>query len=102
MRSMGFAKSGAHLLILAWGMAAASAAGPACRLRVTIQPEWEDAPLPRNAFALTNGAGQVFSVSRLDLLISDFSLHQKQGGWLAQANGQAFLSMSLERTHFDV
>ncbi len=102
MRKMGFVKPSAHLLFLAMGMAAGSAAGAACRLRVNIQPEWDGAPLVRDAFSLTNEAGQVFSVARLDLFVSDFSLHQKQGGWLAHANGQAFLSMSQARTHFDV
>ena len=79
-----------------------SAAGFDCRLRVTLQPEWDGNPLVLGAPALTNGAGQIFSVTRLDLFVSDFSLHQEQGGWLAPAGGEAFVSFGKGRTQFDV
>src|SRR5436190_3251562 len=91
-----------YLLVVAWCITAAWSAGAACRLRISVQPGWAGGPLVVNKLSPTNDAGEAFSVRRLDLLVSDFSLHQKQGAWQSQANGQAFLSLSQNRTDFDI
>jgi cytochrome c peroxidase len=50
---------------------------------------------------LTNQSAQIFSVTRLDFLLSDFALHQKDGGdWLVKTNCQAFISIGQKRTNF--
>jgi len=69
--------SAALLLAFASSSAVASESTTDCRLRVIVQPQWDGAPLVNGSPHLTNIAGQVFSVTRLDLFVSDFSLHQK-------------------------
>src|SRR5437016_2629827 len=62
------------LLALASSTSVASAGTADCRLRVIVQPQWDSTRLVRGSLRLTNVAGQAFSVTRLDLFVSDFSL----------------------------
>ena len=71
-------------------------------LRLEVTPVTQDAPLPFDKLTLTNATGQAFSVTRLDFLLSNFSLRRSDGTWLARTNGQAYLSPREGRTGFKV
>ena len=76
--------------------------GASQNLRVQITPQIDSLPLSFDKLSLTNAAGQNFSVTRLDFLLSDFALHQRNGAWLEKTNWQAFLSLRENRSSFGV
>ena len=62
-------------------------------LSIEVTPVSQDVPLTFDTLALTNAAGQAFSVTRLDFLLSNFSLRRSDGTWLARTNWQVYLSL---------
>lgn len=59
-------------------------------------------PLPQAPLVATNAAGETFSVTRLDLLLSGFALRRPDGQWQASTNAVAFLSLTEGRTRVRV
>ncbi|HEY0456756.1 MAG TPA: MbnP family protein [Verrucomicrobiae bacterium] len=74
----------------------------ASALSLEFKPEFQGSPVELDKFAFTNGAGQVLSVSRLDLLISDFAMHTASGDWIEKTNFVAYLSLSGGRKKFQI
>lgn len=96
--------SGRRIHYLAWAVAGLlafaalkSAAGPA--LQLALDASYHGVPVIFEKPAQTNSAGQQFSVTRLDFLLSDFALHQKNGGWRETSNWQASISLGQNRNH---
>src|SRR4051794_12705536 len=88
-------------------LAAMSLFGLTCKLSaatlwVDVSPQYDSRALMFDKMELTNSIGQKLSVTRLDCLLSDIALHQKNGAWLEKTNWQAFLSVGEKRTSFDV
>ena len=77
----------------------AGAAG-ASDLRVDFVPQFNGTPLAFDALQNLTAAGQKISVTRLDFLASDVSLHRDDGTWLEQKNWFAFISAREGRTNF--
>ncbi len=50
--------------------------------QVRVTPTFDGRPLVFDQPSLTNAAGQVLSVTRLDFLLSDFALRRADGTWL--------------------
>ena len=82
--------------------ARATRADSARKIKVQIVPKFEGRPLAFEKLSLTNSAGQIFSVTRLDFLLSDFALRRSDGNWFEQTNWQAFLSLNQNRSSFTV
>ena len=72
----------------------------AARLTFHVAPELNGRPLRLNASDTTNSAGQSISISRLDWLLSEFRLRQRNGDWLSGGDQVAFLSIGKNRTNF--
>lgn len=72
----------------------------AVTLQVALEPSWEGAPLRLGELALTNAAGNVLSVTRLDCLLSEFALVSVDGCAVSLTNQFAYLSAGLGRTRF--
>ncbi len=73
----------------------------AANLRMEILPQYRAKPLPFAKLSLTNAFKQQFSVTRLDMLLSDLALHRKGGDWIENTNWQAYLSVGEKRMSFD-
>jgi len=69
-------------------------------LRVDFVPQFNGTPLAFDALQNLTAAGQKISVTRLDFLASDVSLHRDDGTWLEQKNWFAFISARDGRTNF--
>jgi cytochrome c peroxidase len=67
-------------------------------LRLEIAPRYNGLPLVFDQPTQTNGAGQAFSVTRLDFLLSDFALRRTDGTWLQSSNWQACLNLGQKRS----
>ncbi|MGP8021519.1 MAG: MbnP family protein [Limisphaerales bacterium] len=61
-------------------------------LRVDFIPQFNGAPLVFDVLTNRIASGQKISVTRLDFLLSDISLHRTDGAWLEQKNWFAFVS----------
>jgi cytochrome c peroxidase len=72
----------------------------AATLQVSLEPRWNNAPLRLGELALTNAAGNVLSVTRLDCLLSEFALVSADGGTVALTNQFAYVSAGADRTRF--
>ena len=70
----------------------------AATLELRLAPTFNSRPLAFDTLSFTNAAGQTLSVTRLDLLLSDFALRRPDGSWLAQSNWQAYLGLRDGRT----
>ncbi|HUB86537.1 MAG TPA: MbnP family protein [Verrucomicrobiae bacterium] len=83
------------LLLLATGAGAAD-------LRVDFLPQFNGQPLifdsPTNQIA----SGQKISITRLDFLLSNLALHQKNGNWIERTDFFAFISARDSRTNFTI
>ena len=91
-----------YLLGMLSALFGATASSDERNLRVQIVPQFNGRPLEFEKLSLTNAAGQIFSVTRLDFLLSDFALRRSDGSWLEQTNRQAFLSPGQNRSSFVV
>ena len=91
-----------------WPIAALALAAFCCirvhahDLRLEVTPLFQGVPLAFDKLGLTNATGQAFSVTRLDFLLSNFSLRRSDGTWLARTNEPAYLSLREGRTGFRV
>ncbi len=72
----------------------------ASNLEIEIRPQFSGAPLVFDSLTNTNSAGQLISVSRLDFLVSNFALRQKDGVWLSLTNWVSYLSPREKRSSF--
>ena len=71
-------------------------------LRIEVTPVSQGVPITFDQLTLTNAAGQAFSVTRFDFLLSNFSLRRSDGTWLDRTKWQAYLSLREGRTGFRV
>jgi cytochrome c peroxidase len=71
-------------------------------LQIAIAPRYHGGALVLDKPAQTKAAGQQFSVTRLDFLLSDFALHRQGGNWLETTNWQASFSLGQNRTNATV
>jgi cytochrome c peroxidase len=69
-------------------------------LRVDFVPQFNGTPLAFDALKNLTATGQKISVTRLDFLASEISLHRDDGTWLEQKNWFAFISARDGRTNF--
>ncbi len=79
------------LLLLTFGPAEAA------RLDLTIDPVYHGEPLRLDSLALTNGAGETFSVTRLSYLLSGFALEREDGTWQEIAGAHAWMDAATRR-----
>jgi cytochrome c peroxidase len=87
---------GALLVLLA--IQSASSA----ELTASVAARFDGAPVEFHRATHTNAAGETLSVTRLDLLLSDFALRRADGSWFERADWQAFLSLGEGRSTFRV
>ena len=71
-------------------------------LQFTVAPVYRAAPLTLNELSLTNAAGQEYSVTRLDFLVSEVGLRGTNGEWIVKTNQQAYINIVEGRRHFYV
>lgn len=69
-------------------------------LRVDIVPQFNGAPLTYDAMTNRIASGQKVSITRLDFLISNVGLHQKNGDWIENGKSFAFIDARDGRTNF--
>lgn len=67
-------------------------------LRIEVEHRFAGQPLAFNSLTLTNPAGNRFSVSRLDYLLSGLALKRTDGTWLPSRDWSAYLSPLAGRT----
>jgi cytochrome c peroxidase len=72
------------------------------KLEMLLTPKLNGVPIAFDRLAYTNAQGQSLSVSRLDLLLSDFAVHTSDGTWLEQPNWQAWLALASGRSRFSI
>src|SRR5678815_3691838 len=77
-------------------------AGANPKLDFLVTATLNEAPVRFDQLAYTNSHGQALSVSRLDLLLSDFGLRTVDGRWSEQTNWQAWLSLGSGRSQFSI
>src|SRR5215208_4867506 len=65
-------------------------AGPG--LTVEVVPSFGGEPLRFDSLQNQNASGQLISVTRLDLLLSNISLQREDGVWVGLTNWQAYIS----------
>jgi cytochrome c peroxidase len=75
-------------------------AGADHSIQVTVRPRAGNAELKFDGISLTNAAGQLLSVTRLDFLLSNFALHRADGAWLPISNSVAFIGARAGKTSF--
>ncbi len=88
-----------HALLVV-GLLFAGSPGFAATLTMTVRATFADAPLRFDALQFTNVAGETVSVSRCDLLLSDFAFRRTDGVWLEQTNSVALLKLAESRSSF--
>jgi cytochrome c peroxidase len=71
-------------------------------LQVQVVPRCNSAPVGFDSLTMTNGAGQSFSITRLDFLLSDFALRRTDDRWVLSQGQQAYLSPREKRSGFEV
>lgn len=71
-------------------------------LTVEVTPKFDAVPVQAGIMAQTNVSGQVFSVTRLDMLLSGVSLRRLDGIWIEATNSTAFLSLEGKRQALQV
>lgn len=71
-------------------------------LEVEITPRFEAEAVELGIMARTNAAGQVFSVTRLDMLLSGVALRRSDGLWIEATNNLAFISLDEKRNKLKI
>src|SRR5436190_14406201 len=71
-------------------------------LSIAVETRWDGKPLAFDSIMNTTAAGQKISVTRLDFLLSNFSLRKTDGSWLQLTNTFAFINAREGRTKFDL
>jgi cytochrome c peroxidase len=69
-------------------------------LEVELLPHYSGKPLAFDAVSYTNAAGQPFSITRCDLLMSKFGMKQQAGPWLAARQSYVCVRARDGRTAF--
>lgn len=70
-------------------------------LTVEVTPRFDAVPVSLGTMTQTNVSGQVFSVTRLDMLLSRVALRRLDGIWIEATNSLAFLSLEGKRTKLE-
>jgi cytochrome c peroxidase len=85
-------------LLLVWHVVhAAPVSTSNAVLHLQIAPACNSLALVSDSLSLTNAKGQLFSVTRLDFLLSDFAIRRTDGTWISSTNSQAFISLGKHR-----
>ncbi len=69
----------------------------AANLRLDFVPRYRGSTVVFDQPSQTNAAGQQFSVTRLDFLLSDLALRRGDGTWLRTSNWQAYIGLGHNR-----
>ena len=77
-----------------------SGAEPARTLRIEFIPQFNGAPLAFDTATHPISSGQKISVTRLDFLLSEFSLRDANGSWISISNSFACINSREGRTKF--
>ena len=77
-----------------------SGAEPAGTLRIEFSPQFNGAPLAFDTATHPISGGQKISVTRLDFLLSEFSLRAANGSWISITNSFAYINSRDGRTGF--
>ncbi len=70
------------------------------QLTVRLEPRWQDQPLVADALSLKNAAGNVFSVTRLSMLLSHAELQRENGQWIGAKNWVEYIDLGKGRLSF--
>lgn len=91
------------LAVSGWNLHAAEPARKAQPvLTLEVTQRFDADPIKLGVMELTNAAGQSFSVTRLDMLVSGVSLLRTDGIWIDATESTAFLSLEQKRTKIEV
>lgn len=71
-------------------------------LRIELTPQFAGKPLVFDALTNVTKAGQPISVTRLDLLLTDFALRHENDSWIENTNWSAYISARNGRTTCEV
>ncbi len=71
-------------------------------LVVEITPRFEAEAVELGIMGQTNAAGQVFSVTRLDMLLSGVALRRSDGLWIEATNNLAYISLGEKRNKLEI
>ena len=74
----------------------------AATLQIEIQPSMNGAPLILDSLRYKTSTGEIFSVTRLTYLLSNFALEKSEGGWLEITNQFAWLDAATHRVSFEI
>ncbi|HTX22641.1 MAG TPA: MbnP family protein [Candidatus Aquilonibacter sp.] len=77
-----------------------AAGADAADLRVEFDPQFNGVPLVFDALTNQTASGQTISITRLNFLLSDFSLRRPDGTWIEQRKKFAFISTRDVKTSF--
>jgi cytochrome c peroxidase len=88
-------------LILLCAMAISLCAN-AADLRINFVPRFNNATLAFDAVKNQIASGQKISVTRLDFLLSNFSLHRADGTWIQKNDWFAYISARDGKTNFTI
>src|SRR5437867_649169 len=78
------------------------ASAPSHTLHLQLAPTFNSHPLSTDSLTTTTAAGQQVSSTRLDFLLSEFSLSRDDGSWLHLTNSFAFISGRAGRASFEL
>src|SRR5436190_5827018 len=71
-------------------------------LRIELTPQFAGKPLAFDALTNVTKTGQRTSITRLDLLLTDFALRRENGSWIENTNWSAYISGRNGRTTCEV
>jgi len=68
------------------------------QLRLTLSPTLDDRPLALDSLRYSNDAGQIYSISRLSLFLSDFTLQTSEGHFQSFPDSVAWFDVGQRET----
>src|SRR5690348_7089996 len=83
--------------VLSTMLLTAAGAAPAATLQVQITPKMSGENLQPASLRYQTSAGEIFSVTRVSYLVSEFALQRGDGSWLEISNSVAWLDYDQNR-----
>ncbi|HEV2328326.1 MAG TPA: MbnP family protein [Verrucomicrobiae bacterium] len=80
----------------------ATASAGAATLQIQILPKFSGEDIRPASLRYQTSAGEIFSVTRVSYLVSDFELQRNDGSWLAFSNSVAWLDLGQNRNTFRI
>src|SRR5579862_1334321 len=72
----------------------------AATLQIQISPKFSGDNLQPASFRYQTSAGEIFSITRVSYLVSNFELQRNDGSWLTFSNSVAWLDLGQNRNTF--